>query len=222
MDNRNDQIRHDILVYLNDVRKKAKNEHMAKETHSQIKRGLRDKGYTDEEVSGEIMYLYNKGQIKKEVKVSYSRGLYSHASRKAEKIKLETVQYYISDTGRDYLEGSSKFQKNYDFSRTVINNYAGAVAVGVYPQAIVFEPHLEIYSALDILQKSVSQSPDLDEKNKAEYALDIETIKKQISKEKPNKNVIKEVWGGLQGIATLSGLHDLYEKASQLLGPFLS
>jgi len=118
---RSDQIKEDVLIFLNEVMSKARNENMAKVTDAQIQHKLRDKGYTPEEVTQELLYLVSAGRVKR-VTESYTYDGYDWSTRKTKKMRGKQIEYMISDKGRDYIEGKSKFSRRDFVGGININN----------------------------------------------------------------------------------------------------
>lgn len=108
-----DEIRAAILKYLDEVMAKARNENMARETDAQIQIALREFNYQDNEVTRELIYLVEKGFIKKTIVRGSSMGV--------SKTKFVTTYYYISSKGRDHLHGASQEFKS--------SNYFGGINI---------------------------------------------------------------------------------------------
>lgn len=212
--NQFDQIRRAILEYLDETMTKARNENLAKETGVVIQRALKRKGYENNQVNQELIYLVEKGYIKKESKTTTGYG--------ASKLKLTTVKYYISSKGRDYLHGSSEeFKTSNYFGGINIQNIQGAIAIGQSNVAIVHKPHLNLYQALDDLKEAVLKEEKLPDEDKSEYVADIETIKNQVSKKNPSAVIVKTAWLGLSALSTIEGLIQFVERVQPLIEGFI-
>ena len=79
-----------------------------------------------------------------------------------------------------------------------------------------------LHGALNDLKEAVTGSDRLPETEKLDLAVDIESIKDQLAKARPDKTIMGHLWSGLQQVATLSGIADAYKKVESLIGPLLS
>lgn len=212
--NQFDQIRRAILEYLDEVSSKAKNEHQAKETEPQIQKSLKKLGYQHSQVNRELMYLVEKRYVKKESKTT--------TSYLDKKLKLTTVRYCIGSKGIDYLHGvSEEFKTSNYFGGININNIQGAIAIGQNNMAIVHEPHLNLYKALDDLKEAVLKADEIQDEEKSEYVADIETIKSQVSKKNPSAIIVKTAWLSLAALSSIEGLIQFVDRVKPLIEGFI-
>ena len=210
--NQFDQTRESILKYLDGVMSKARNENLAMETDVVIQRALKNEGYEANQTNQELMYLIEKGFVKK-VKKSYGSG----------KTRGTTTYYHISSKGRDYLHGTSgQFKSSNYFGGININNIQGAVAIGQSNVAIVHKPNLNLYQELDNLKEAVLETKEIPDKEKSEYVADIETIKSQVSKKNPSKVIIQTAWKGLVELTTVEGLLQFIDRVKPLISNFIN
>lgn len=75
----------------------------------------------------------------------------------------------------------------------------------------------ELYKNLDLLLEEVIKSSVLSDEKKLNYQSDIETIKNQLAKEEPNKNILKQAWNGLVGLAIIESIMQFYERVKPLI-----
>lgn len=218
MDNlsRSDQIKEDILIFLNEVMSKARNENMAKVTDAQIQRRLRDKGYAAQEVTKELLYLVSAGRVKR-VTESYTYDGYDWATRKAKKMRGKQVEYMISDKGRDYIEGKSKFGRRDFVGGVNINNIQGAVAIGENNTVIVNQQHYDVYQTISELEEAIKVNDNILDRDKAEYLGDVTTLKGQVAKKSPNKVIVKLAWGALATLANIEGVMQFIQRLQPLV-----
>lgn len=213
--NQFDQIRRAILEYLDEVMSKAENEHLSRVTDAVILHELRDKGYEKHQLNQELIYLVEKGYVKKKVESSSGFGGTS-------RMKFSTTYYYIGSKGRDYLHGASEeFKTSNYFGGINIQNIQGAIAIGQSNVAIVHKPHLNLYQALDDLKEAVLNEKALSDEDKSEYVADIETIKSQVSKKNPSAVIVKTAWLGLSALSTIEGLIQFVERVRPLIEGFI-
>ncbi len=209
-----DQIRRVILEYLDGVMSKARNENLARQPGVVIQRALNRQGYGPHKVNQELIYLVEKGYVKKVTKTTRGIG--------ASTMQLTTTYYYISSKGRDFLHGASKqFKSSSYFGGINIQNIQGAVAIGQSNVAIVHKPHLNLYQALDELKDAVLKTNEIQDENKSEYIADIETIKSQVSKKNPSKVIVSATWKSIVALTTFEGLLQFIDRVKPLIERFI-
>lgn len=80
----------------------------------------------------------------------------------------------------------------------------------------------DLHNALDELKEAITKSQDLNEAQKLDLAVDVESIKDQLAKIKPNKSIISQLWSGLEKIAILSGIDQAFHRVLPLIQSLLS
>ncbi|MCZ7613207.1 MAG: hypothetical protein M5T52_06645 [Ignavibacteriaceae bacterium] len=68
-----------------------------------------------------------------------------------------------------------------------------------------------------MLEKEIESSDRLDDTQKLDVSGDISTIRTQIAKKNPNKNIISSVWESLKVLATLAGATDAVTKIGVII-----
>ena len=63
---------------------------------------------------------------------------------------------------------------------------------------------------------------DLDEAQKLNFAVDVESIKDQLAKPEPNRGVIGHLWDALENLTTIEGLAAAVTRVHELLSPLLA
>ncbi len=184
-----DEVREDVLKFLYDKYKKSRSVKKQSSTISEIKRGLKSKGYKPQEIAGAISFLIDRGWIKeiKEKKKFFIKDRLT---------ETEQIKYRISDVGISHFEGPSKFASQNKFSGINITNIQGVTVVG--SNNIVRNEYLNLYSLLDKLGDRVRSSNKISDQEKMDLQSDIETIKNQLGKSEPNKNIIKTAWESIE------------------------
>lgn len=212
MNQKEDIVREDILQLLFEQFKRARSTKSQALTISKIKKGLKDKGYKEQEIVGALTFLKDRGWVKeeREEKKFFIKGRLTTS---------EQIKYRISDVGIVHFSGSSKFGAQTQFSGINITNIRGITVVG--NDNIVQIKYKGLYEDLDQLGQVIRASDELSDKEKVEYQSDIETIKSQLPKENPNKTIIKTAWETLSKLATINGVASLISKVSMLIKPFL-
>ena len=139
------------------------------------------------------------------------------------KRQKQTKQYYkISDVGINYFEGPSKFQRiSKSFSGINITNVQGVTVVGDQ-NIVVNTQYLDLYRKLSLLSEAVRGSAQLSDREKLEYVMEIETIKDQLAKLSPDKNIIRLAWEKLKPLAKVAGIITFFKQVAEAIGGLLS
>ncbi len=211
-----DEIRELILKYLYNIHKKARSLKSARKKISEIKEELKKYGLKEQDIISNLDYLIQCGWVKSEEEII-------HFKTPKGFTKEQKKQYFkISDAGISYFEGTSKFQKiEKTYSGININNVQGVINIGDN-NIIVNEQHADLYKNLDLLSKVIRSSDKLTDEEKLNYVSEIETIKAQLSKTNPDRNIIKRAWKRMKPLATISGIASFFEKTSKLVSILLN
>lgn len=198
---RDDEVKEAILQHLYTTYKEALSTNRARLNERQIVHALMDK-YSREEIVSNLLHLLDIGWIKTQ--------------------KVEKVSYYlVKDKGIKHFEASSSiFQKSNFLSGVNITNINGVTIVG--NNNVVRQEFVELYKNLDILKEKIGESEVLSDTDKVDYKSDIETIKSQLAKQKPDKGIIKQAWSGLSAVATLEGVIQFYQAAEHFIKHIIS
>ena len=86
---------------------------------------------------------------------------------------------------------------------------------------VVNTQYLDLYRRLSLLSEAVRNSGQLTDKEKLEYVMEIETIKDQLAKPSPDKNIIKLAWEKLKPLATISGIMTFFKQVAEIIGGLL-
>jgi hypothetical protein len=206
-----DEIREAILGYLYNIHRRARSLKSARVSISQLKRSLKNLGLKEQEIVRNLDYLIQSGWVNienEEVTFKTSMGF----------IRKRPKQYYkISDVGIDYFEGTSKFQRvSKSFSGININNVQGVTIIRDQ-NVVVNTQCLDLYKGLSLLSDAIRRSAQLSDKEKLEYTAEIETIKDQLAKPSPDKNIIQLAWEKLKPLATVSGVMSFFKQVAELI-----
>jgi hypothetical protein len=188
-----DDIRELILKFLYEKRKKARSLEKIGATITEIKKALKEHGIKESEIVANLDFLIKNGLIKEVRRKRYLP---------RQKFEVETVRYELSDVGLHYFEPPSKFDFVEKFSGLVFENIKDSIIV-VGHGNVVYYKFGELYSLLEELKLQILLS-NLPEEKKLEYIADIETIKAQIAKAKPDKNIIERVLERLKDLSVIS------------------
>ena len=141
----NDEIRRIILKFLYDVHRKARSMKSARVPISKLKSELKKLGLKEHEIVSNLDYLIQAGWVKvesEEVEFKTPKGF----------TKRQKREYYkISDSGINYFEGPSKFQR---VEKSVyginVTNIQGVTVIGDQ-NVIVNTKYLDLYRSLSVI-----------------------------------------------------------------------
>lgn len=208
----NDDIRELILRFLYARHQKARGVKSTGLAISKIKRSLKEKGLKEQEISSNVDYLIQTGWVVEE-KEEYS------FTRSGRTIQAVRVSYKISDKGINHFEGPSKFQRPHKVTGINITNIRGVTVVG--DGNFVYYQYGDLYRALDLLDEEIRKSDSFSDEEKLNYRAEIQTIKSQLAKPKPNRGILKSAWDGLKALATVSSILALYQHIRTLIEPLM-
>ncbi len=213
----NDEIREIIVRFFYDIYKKASSPKKLKLKISEVKQKLKEYGLESKEIIGNLEYLVQTGFIVKEEETyQVTKGQNIFPSKK--------IYYKASDKAINYVEGTSKFQKlDKSISGINVNNVQGmtTIVMGNSNMVIINSQYIDLYKNLDLLSASIQKIDSLSDKDKLNYIGEIETIKSQITKPNPDKNIVQKAWEKLKPLATISGIASFFEKVSKLISALI-
>ena len=179
-----------------------------------VKRELKAKcGLTQQNVISNLNYLLDRGWVRK------------HEVQKTVIVKGGTIPstatwYEISAFGIDKIEGGSEFEPK-DRYEGINVTATGTNVITLGDGNVVNARFSDLREQLDDLKSRIASSA-LEEKQKFDVAVDIESIKDQLAKESPDKTTIGHLWSGIDRIARVCGTVDAVQKVWALIGPLLS
>jgi hypothetical protein len=204
-----DDIRDAILDHLYKAWKNPRGMNSHKLKISQITSDLKKKGIEKKYVIRNLLYLIETGWAVEEVKESqYFTGKMS--------IPTEKKTYRISKDGIDYFEGSSKFQKSNRFAGINISDIKNSVIV-LGDNNFVRNEYKELFESLEDLGRHTRMNSEIPDEEKINYQADIDTIKAQLIKPKPDKDIVRKAWSALKAVATINGVVSFYTKVAPLI-----
>ena len=211
----NDEIRRTILEYLYEVHQGARSLKSARVPTKRLKQDLKKLGLKEQEIVSNLDYLIQSGWVTvetEETEFRTSKGL----------VKKQKKEFFkISDTGMSYFEGFSEFQR---ISRTLaginITNVQGVTIVGDQNVAVNTQ-YLNLFRRLGLLSEAIRSSPHLSDEKKLQYVIEIETIKNQLGKPSPDKNIVRLAGEKLKPFATVSGVISFFKQVAEAIGGLL-
>jgi hypothetical protein len=170
-------------------------------------------GMTQQDVSSNLDYLVQVGWAREVVKER------SFTTPRGMEMSQEQIRYKISDVGINHLQAGTMFKKPAAASHVNITNIKGVTVVG--DGNVVNTEYAELSRALDVLDRELGASGKLSDEQKLDAASDLSTVRAQLAKPQPSRDIIRTVWQSLEGISTLAGVTEGVLVVKHLLAPLL-
>jgi hypothetical protein len=214
--NPDDDVRDKLLRFLYERHKSSKG-------IGKIAIGIRDLqkemkarfGLKQADVTSNLDYLIQVGWVREVVRER------TFKTKRGMELSQEQVKYKISDIGINHLQAGTMFKRPDSFGSINITNVQGVTVVG---EGNVVNANLtDLSRALDELDRAIGAAKELTDAQKLDAVGDLSTIRTQIAKQNPNKQIIKTAWESLQGLATVATLAEAAHKVggiiAGLIGP---
>jgi hypothetical protein len=215
--NPNDEIRNQILRYFYDRNARATSRQGKKGSAVKIsdaKRELKARhDLSQQQVISNLNYLIDRRWVKtvdveKTVRV------------KGGTIPSMVTWYAISASGIEKIEGESEFTPRERYPGINITA-SGRNVIQLGDGNVVNAQFSQLHNELQSLKHAVTSSPSLSDVAKLEIAADIETLKDQLAKPRPNKTVVPAIWEAIREAATVAGLIDHASRIAPLVHALL-
>lgn len=215
--NPNDKIRQQILRWFHNRNANATSQYGKKGSAvkiSDVKRALKElHGLKQQDVVSNLTYLIDKGWINK------------HDIEKTVSVKGGTVPstvtwYEISAAGIDKIEGDSDFKDAPRYSGININA-TGSNVITLGDGNVVNANFADLYAELNNLKDAMISSNALDESEKLDVSVDIESIKDQLAKSRPDRTIVGHLWSRIEQVATVGGFASVVERVAPLIASLL-
>jgi hypothetical protein len=216
--NPNDAIRRQILRYFYDRNSQATSRFGKKGTAvkiSDVKRELKEQaGLTQQQVMSNLTYLLDREWVKdieqrKEV-----------STRGGTTVPSVVTFYEISAKGIERIEGESEFQPQERYAGININA-SGSNVITLGDGNVVNAEYRQLFQDLTELKQHIVESDRLPDAEKFDLAVDIETVKDQLAKPTPDKEVVRRLWPRIEKAADVAGLSQFLVGAAQAIGQLL-
>lgn len=215
--NPNDVIRQKILQYFYDRNLNATSKYGKKGSSLKIsdcKKELKQlHDLTQSQVVSNLTYLIDQGWVKTfdvEKTINVRGGT----------IPSVVTWYEITAAGIDKIEGESEFQTMPKYNGININA-TGSNVITLGDGNIVNVKYQELHSRLDELKGAISADNSINDSQKLDISVDIESIKDQLAKEKPNKTIIQHLWNGIEKAVSIGSFAELIAKIAPLIASLL-
>lgn len=213
MQNPNDVIREKILRYLYELHQKARSLQSAATNIRDLKKAMKQEDISQQEVVANLDYLLQKEWV---CKVLPDR---TFTTKSGFSVPSGSTRYKITDVGIDKMEGESAFKRQDRYAGINITNIQGVTVVG--DENVVNTEYSDLYQALNELERSVSSSNELSDEDKLNVTSDVESLKSQLSKPKPDKAIISRLWSGINKAIQVAGLVKTVAQVAALVQPFI-
>ena len=183
---------------------------------SDVKKELKDQqNLSQKDVMSNLTYLIDQGWINEE---NVQKTVTTNAGVQIPQV---TNWYSISAAGIDKIEGESEFTPPSRYEGINIEA-TGMNVITLGDGNIVNVEYSELRGELDALQAAISSSDELAETDKLDMVVDIESIKDQLAKAKPNVAVVGHLWKAVEAGAAAAGLIELIERIAPLIQALLA
>ena len=168
---------------------------------------------TQQQVMSNLTYLIDKGWIN-------ISNIEKTVHTKAGTIPSSVTWYEISASGIDKIDGESEFQLNSRYAGININaNGSNIVTLG--DGNFVNAQYVDLNKELETIKKAIAQLENINDDEKLDLVVDIESIRDQLAKPQPNKTIINHLWSGIEKVLTAAGLVELVYKIVPLIAPLV-
>lgn len=207
-----DRARKDLLEYLYHKFSKARSRKSQTASVGETKKALKSKGYRENDIMQALTFLIDRGWVTEEKETRQI------TLKWGPKI-VEKIRYRITDRGVERFEGQSSFESSDRYRGINITNIHGITVVGQHN--VVQTKFSDLYEALDSLGEQVRSNGQISDQEKLVYQAEVDTIKTQLAKPEPKREIIKSAWESLSKLATIDGVVSIFQKVANLIGPIL-
>jgi hypothetical protein len=212
--NPNDAIRDALLRFLYQRHQQAKSPKSAGVKIRDIQRAMREThGHKQQEVASNLDYLIQKGWVREVVEnrtFTTKAGTTQQAERRF---------YKISDVGIDHLETASTYQRAPVGQYVNITNIKGVTVVG--NENVVNTSFTDLAHVLQELRHAVLAAPALGDEDKLNVVADIDSLQGQLQKPSPSKELVRNLWSGIEKVVTAACFGELVVRAARMIAPLL-
>lgn len=209
----NDEVRQKILAFLSDCRKKARGLDSLMASSSDIKKAMAKFTISQNETVQNLDYLVQHDWVdEKVIKRPYT-------TPKGIEIPNEKHLFGLSAIGIKYIEGESEFDRTSVFSGINITNIGGVTVVG--NNNVVRNEFVDVLRIFNQMEGMVKMTDQLSEEQKLDVQADIQTIKNQLSKSKPSKDILQKAMEGISFIGSIPGFVDVVKIATEAISKII-
>ena len=214
----NDQIREIILRYLYERNENATSRRGkttgAAVTISVMRTDLKARdGLTVQQVHSNLTYLLSQGWVEdKPVAKSFT-------TDQGGVVPSATSYFIITAAGIDRIGGPSVFTR--DRFEGIKIEATGQIIITLGDGNQVNARFQALGEALSELRQAIKDSARLDETQKMELVVDVDTLQAQLARPTPNRPIVQQLWEGIQRAAAVAGLTEAAAKVGGFIGGLL-
>jgi hypothetical protein len=177
---------------------------------SDAKRDLKERfGLSQAEVMSNLTYLINQKWVK-------TFDIEKTVTVRGGTIPSKVTWYEIAAPGIDKFEEASEFRQAERYAGININA-TGSNVITLGDGNVVNAKFEELHNRLSEFKHVIASSSAISEDQKLDLAADVESIKDQLAKSKPDKTIVKRLWSGVEKAAAVAGLIDAAAKVQPLI-----
>lgn len=173
----------------------------------------RSHGLTAAQVHSNLTYLESQGWVE-------DRPVTKSFNTKAGTIPSTTSYYIITAAGIDRMGGPSMFTRDRFEGIRIEATGQNIITLGDGNQ--VNARFQALGEALSELRQSIKQTDKIDEVQKMDLVVDVDTLQTQLAKPTPDTNLVSRLWERINRAASVAGLVDIAAKVGTLLSGLLS
>jgi putative lipoic acid-binding regulatory protein len=167
-----------------------------------------------QEIHSNLTYLESQGWVEdRPLQKSFTTGT-------GGVIPSITSYYVITAAGIDRIGGPSMFTRDRFEGIRIEATGQNIITLGDGNQ--VNARFQVLGEALAELRRSIKDSKKIDETQKMELVVDVDTLQAQLARPTPKRELISQLWEGINHAASAAGLIEVAAKVGSLLAPLLS
>jgi hypothetical protein len=171
-------------------------------------------GLTAQQIHSNLTYLESQGWVE-------DRPISKSFRTSTGSVIPSTTSYYIiTAAGIDRIGGPSAFMRDRFQGIKIEATGQNIITLGDGNQVVARFQALG--EALSELRDAIKKSDGLDETQKMDLVVDVDTLQTQLAKPTPNRELISQLWETISRAASLAGLADAATKVAALIKGLLS
>jgi len=211
-----DEIRSIILRYLYDRNRNAtsrRGKAGAAVRISDMRAGLKaSHGLTVPDIHSNLTYLESQGWVENQPVTK------TVTTRTGGTIPSTTDFHIITAAGIDKIEGPGMYTRDRFEGIKIEATGQNIITLGDGNQ--VNAQFKGLAESLAELRTGIKESQNIDDSEKLDLVVDIDTLQSQLAKRSPDRDLVAKLWEGINRAASLAGLADVAVKVSAMVSAF--
>lgn len=171
-------------------------------------------GLTAQQIHSNLTYLESQAWVKDQ---SVTK---SFTTNTGAVVPSETSYFIITAAGIDRIGGPSVFTRDRFEGIKIEATGQNIITLGDGNQVNArFEA---LGQSLSELRHAIKESAKIDETQKMELVVDVDTLQTQLAKSSPDRELVSKLWEGINRAAAVAGLADVAVKAGSLIAAMFS